>query len=99
MKSHTLLVVALVAALAALGVMAQSPSVECNSDYYGKLSALIAVEAPFAEIAELAIEAEVACAPEEVEDDGTLYRIAVSREINFRAGRGRSMQRSAWPAR
>ena len=85
MKRHLLLVVA---AFAALGVMAQGVTDECSADYYEQLSTLIAAEAPFAEIAELAIEAEVACAPEEVEDDGTLYRIAVSREINFRSGPG-----------
>ena len=80
--------VAVVAAFAALGVMAQSPTDECAADYYGQLFALIEDAAPFAEIAELAIAAELACAPEELTDDGALYRIAVSREINFRAGPG-----------
>lgn len=87
MRSTLLLIVALAAALATFGVTAQSPTDDCAADYYGQLSALITEEAPFAEIAEIAIEAQVACAPKAAEDDA-LYRISVSREINFRAGPG-----------
>lgn len=80
--------VAVVAAFAVMGGRALSQTDDCAADYYEQLSALIASQAPFAEIAELAIDAEVACVPEEVEDDGALFRISVNREINFRAGPG-----------
>lgn len=88
MGKKFILIVAAIAVFAVFGVMAQGSTADCAADYYGQLSALVEDEAPFAEIAELAIEAEVACAPEEVEDEGVLYRIAVSREINFCAGPG-----------
>ena len=74
---------------------AQSSTDECAAGYYEQLTSLIDAEADFAEIAELASEAEAECAVEAAvaDADGVLYRVSVNRTVNLRAGAGTNHDR------
>ena len=76
-------------------VMAQSSTDKCAADYYEQLTALIDAEADFADIAELASEAEAECTVEAAvtDADGVLYRVSVNRAVNLRAGAGTNHDR------
>ena len=76
-------------------VIAQSSTDECAAGYYEQLTSLIDAEADFAEIAELASEAEAECAVEAAvaDADGVLYRVSVNRTVNLRAGAGTNHDR------